>query len=410
MHPDTTASQQADQSTPDSKRPRACEACRGLKVRCEPDPVKGTCRRCAKAGRHCVVTAPSRKRQKKTDSRVAELEKKIDALTASLHATKAQAVSESDDESLDDRAIHSRQQGQRTSDYLSQEDQRTAQIASLVQQALPESYSERNEPPSHSVQPTSSNERKRRLSQYPEEEAAHSLQEPLPKPINADSSIRQSTGTMSGTSYLRPLPQGGPTGSMPTTSQSGSPAHEYADVVDRKILDASLASDLFEHYTQNMAKHMPLVVFPADTPAGAIRKHRPILFLAILSVASGQEHPDIQRTLAKEIMRAFADRVVYSGEKSLELIQALQVLTIWYWPEENRDAQTYQLIHMAAVMAIDLGLGRRIKGSREPYHAIWKDQPRTASSTQVSDTLEVRRAWLGCYLLCAKYVLGGGKR
>lgn len=104
IHHDGTANQ-ADQSTPDSKRPRACEACRGLKVRCEPDPVKGTCRRCAKAGRHCVVTAPSRKRQKKTDSRVAELEKKIDALTASLHATKAQGMSDSEDESADDRGM-----------------------------------------------------------------------------------------------------------------------------------------------------------------------------------------------------------------------------------------------------------------------------------------------------------------
>ncbi|KAF7549184.1 hypothetical protein G7046_g8423 [Stylonectria norvegica] len=71
----------------DPKRQRACEACRGLKVRCEPDPNDdGPCKRCKKAGRNCVVTVPTRKRQKKTDSRVAELEKKIDALTASLQA------------------------------------------------------------------------------------------------------------------------------------------------------------------------------------------------------------------------------------------------------------------------------------------------------------------------------------
>jgi len=70
----------------DPKRPRACEACRGLKVRCEPDPNNpdGPCKRCNKANRNCVVTVPSRKRQKKTDSRVAELEKKINALTDAL--------------------------------------------------------------------------------------------------------------------------------------------------------------------------------------------------------------------------------------------------------------------------------------------------------------------------------------
>ncbi|KAL8735309.1 MAG: hypothetical protein Q9166_000854 [cf. Caloplaca sp. 2 TL-2023] len=402
------ATNQGDQSTPDSKRPRACEACRGLKVRCEPDPVKGTCRRCAKAGRHCVVTAPSRKRQKKTDSRVAELEKKIDALTASLHATKAQAVSESDEESVDDRRLNdgnsiARQQDHRYPDYVTHNDQRTAQLANMVQQQHPEAYSERIERPSHLT--SSISDRKRRMSQYPDEEPVHPIQDSQSNTIN--SPIHRSSRTMSGTSYMRPSIQNGTVGSMPsTTPQSSSPMHEYADVVDRKILDAGLASELFEHYTRSMAKHMPLAVFPPDTPAGTIRKHKPILFLAILSVASGQEHPDIQRILAREIMRVFADRIVYRGEKSLELIQALQVLTIWYWPDDNRDAQTYQLIHMAAVMAIDLGLGRRAKGSREPYHAIWKDQPRTKLSAQGSDTLESRRAWLACYLLCASAAMG----
>lgn len=74
----------------DLKRPRACDACRQLKVRCEPDDKNpsGSCKRCAKANRRCVVTPPTRKRQKKTDSRVSELEKKIDALTASLQASR----------------------------------------------------------------------------------------------------------------------------------------------------------------------------------------------------------------------------------------------------------------------------------------------------------------------------------
>ncbi|CAO1605432.1 hypothetical protein XANCAGTX0491_008950 [Xanthoria calcicola] len=405
IHHDASANQ-PDQSTPDSKRPRACEACRGLKVRCEPDPVKGACRRCAKAGRHCVVTAPSRKRQKKTDSRVAELEKKIDALTASLHATKAQGMSDSDDESADDpgTTTQPRLQLSRDPGYLPQEEQRSANTANMVQQRPSDTYNKPIEPLSY--QPAMSNDRKRRMSQYLQEESALTGPEPQSNPINVDSPIRQSTRTMSETSHMRPSQHNGTVGSVLTTSHSASPTHEYADVVDRKVLDATLATELFEHYTRNMAKHMPLVMFAADTPAGAIRKHRPILFLAILSVASGQEHPDIQRILAKDIMRTFADRIVYRGEKSLELIQALQVLTIWYWPEENRDAQTYQLIHMAAVMAIDLGLGRRAKGSREPYHAIWKDQPRPKSSAQASETLEMRRAWLGCYLLCANAAMG----
>ncbi|KAI4289649.1 MAG: hypothetical protein L6R35_001073 [Caloplaca aegaea] len=400
-------SQQADQSPVDSKRPRACEACRGLKVRCEPDPVKSTCRRCAKAGRSCVVTAPSRKRQKKTDSRVAELERKIDALTASLHATKAQAASESDDESTDGRRslLNASSHELPTAEYLSQEAQRMADAVNMIQQRPLEDYGEQAERLSH--QPITTGERKRRMSQYPEENLDQTGQSSQTRSYRMASPVLHSARKGSEMSYMRPDQPNGNLSSVPSTSpQSTSPAHEYADVIDRKILDAALAAEIFEHYTRKMATHVPLVVVPPDTPAGSVRKHKPTLFLAILSVASGQEHPEIQRILAKEVMRAFADRIVYKGEKSLELIQAMQILTIWYWPEENRDAQTYQLVHMAAVMAIDLGLGRRAKSSREPYHALWKDYPRTKSSAQASDSLESRRAWLGCYLLCANTAMG----
>ncbi|KAI4205932.1 MAG: hypothetical protein LQ350_000117 [Teloschistes chrysophthalmus] len=394
--------QQQDQPSTDPKRPRACEACRGLKVRCEPDPQGGTCRRCAKAGRHCIVTAPSRKRQKKTDSRVAELEKKIDALTASLHATKAQAVSESDDDSADDRKPlpHISAPNFRPSGYGPQDEQRVHEPANIARQRPSEPYGEQNERLTH--QPPLITERKRRMSQYPEEESGHHQ-----GPFNLASPLDHSAQAALGTSHIRPaLPNGTSNLMPPTTPHSTSPAHEYADVVDRKILDAALASALFEDYTRRMAHHLPLVVFPPDTPAGTIRKHRPTLFLAILSVASGQDHPDIQRILAKEIMRTFADKIVYRGEKSLELIQALQVVTIWSWPEENRELQTYQLIHMAAVMAIDLGLGKRIKSDREPSQSLWREYSRTKATAQAIEGPDSWRAWLGCYLLCASASMG----
>lgn len=75
---------------PAEKRPRACDSCRGLKVKCIIDPTSPEpCKRCAKARRQCIVTPPTRKRQKKADGRVAELERKIDALTATLAAREA---------------------------------------------------------------------------------------------------------------------------------------------------------------------------------------------------------------------------------------------------------------------------------------------------------------------------------
>ena len=107
---------------------------------------------------------------------------------------------------------------------------------------------------------------------------------------------------------------------------------EYTDVVDRGIITTETATAMFERYITEMAPHMPAVVFPIGTTAAEIRKTKPVLFLAILSAASGTNHPEVQRVLTKEVMQIFADRIICQGDKTLELIQALQVCTLWYWP------------------------------------------------------------------------------
>lgn len=65
------------------KRSRACQSCRAMKIRCNPVEGQEACLACSKVNRQCVMPGPSRKRQK-TVHKVAELEKKINALTQSL--------------------------------------------------------------------------------------------------------------------------------------------------------------------------------------------------------------------------------------------------------------------------------------------------------------------------------------
>lgn len=105
--------------TGDAKRLRACQTCRNLKVKCDTDPIGNPCKRCVKAGRECIIAPPNRKRQKKTDYRVAELEKKIDALTQDLRAVKGGWIgSDSDgDVYIDSNGIRGPPQ-QRATDYL----------------------------------------------------------------------------------------------------------------------------------------------------------------------------------------------------------------------------------------------------------------------------------------------------
>ncbi|KAH7375931.1 hypothetical protein B0T11DRAFT_271242 [Plectosphaerella cucumerina] len=57
-----------------NRRPRACEACQKLKIKCDPSP-SGPCSRCERAGFECVLAAPRLQRD-----RIAELEAQLNEL------------------------------------------------------------------------------------------------------------------------------------------------------------------------------------------------------------------------------------------------------------------------------------------------------------------------------------------
>ncbi|QKX63283.1 uncharacterized protein TRUGW13939_10452 [Talaromyces rugulosus] len=80
-------------------RPRACDVCRCLKTRCEPhpNPAIKPCQKCADLGRTCIISPSDRKRKKRTDTRVAELEAKIDTLMGALQASAGQQTQPHDD-------------------------------------------------------------------------------------------------------------------------------------------------------------------------------------------------------------------------------------------------------------------------------------------------------------------------
>lgn len=404
-HDNTFPQSQPSEGTPnsESKRPRACEACRGLKVKCDPDPVKKTCRRCAKAGRTCVVTAPSRKRQKKTDSRVAELEKKINALEASLHATKGDGSSGSEDEGSydDDDPLHvdmnrSKIRPERMQDMLDHGVEIAGRYSARRQYQSNSLERNRREPENS---PQASHSLKRRMSEYHEDESTITKSESRRNSRNDSISKRPTKKPSDANIHPFLVNEASKSGaSSSILADSTAPCHEYADVVDRKILDAATAAKIFYYYTTKMASHMPIVVFPADVAAGTIRKTKPTLFLAILSIASAQDYPHLQSILTREIMRAYADQLICKREKSLELIQALQVSTTWY----STGANCYQLIHMAAVMGIELGISTRPKGNRDRFLELWKDDSHMKSELEAKDTIDSKRAWLGCYFLCAK--------
>lgn len=367
----TTDSPQAaaDEAT---KKARACESCRGLKVRCEPDPNdEGPCKRCKKAGRNCVVTMPTRKRQKKTDSRVSELEKKIDALTASLHARVAPPAPHQQEPPLSSASASAPAANTHANDsYASHNWSRTQPPVEWGNE--PNRMYGIGGPGWNHERHSGGSSQKRKA------------------PMDEEKQDRRPS--------LAAAAAGWP-------AYTNNPTER--DIVDRGLVSMELASQLFARFRNQMMPHLPCIVFPAEYTVSDLRRTQPTLFLSVMTAASGEQHA-LQRVLQKELMQTLATKVVATGEKSIELVQALNVAVIWYWPPEYfEELKFYQLVHMAAVMAIDIGLGRSRTGSKRtgfaPSDGIgWRDH-HAGRRVPLPDptTLESRRTWLTCYYLAS---------
>ena len=204
------------------------------------------------------------------------------------------------------------------------------------------------------------------------------------------------------------------------------------DVIDRGILSLSKATEIYQNYVDALLPQYPAI--PLSYSVTELRSKKPILFLAVLAASSGASDPPLNSALNQEIQRVYATKVSIQGLKSLELIQALLVSILWtYPPDRFEDLKFHQQIHMAATMALDLGLAKKPKGtsigqqpSKHPNSAEGRMSPsvttrfpagqpfdvshevETANHVMApkkhlpdSGSLECRRILLGCYLFCA---------
>ncbi|KIY02312.1 uncharacterized protein Z520_02450 [Fonsecaea multimorphosa CBS 102226] len=267
---------------------RACITCRRMKTRCEIDEALGNaCKLCIRARRQCIMQDVPRRRKRKTTERVADLEQKINALTALLTANE-----------------------------------------------------------------TSSPSDRKKLSSIHDDSTG-----------NSGSKVEASAKTE-------------------TTL--------IAEAMSAGLLDWETACKAFDRYKNEMSRYFPFVVFASDTDALAVKQQQSLLFFAVITVGLASMQTTVDAELCDMLIKDLALRVVYRGERSLELVQTLIIHVLFYGRTKNlRDLNFNQMLHIACTMALDIGLGRR---------------PHKSSATQRSDphqleSLAGRRAWLGCYYM-----------
>jgi hypothetical protein len=307
---------------------RACDACRNHKVRCFPDISASSkiCQRCARTDRRCVYTAPQkRKQRKRTDTRVAELEREVQAMR-SLFERKEYKVHSGDRS----------ESATKHDGYIQNTPEDSPSSSGLISNTFLSS-----KPPNYGDQLL-----------------------PLSSSKNHQTSLLQTPSILSS-----------------------------LDVIDRGIISNELATALFETYVTELVPHYPAVVFSTAVTASEIRRTKPTLFLAIIAAASGKSDSSLYSALNSEILSAYAQKIFIESQKSLELVQALIVTSVWYYPPTR-------LTQLAATMAMDIGLGTKPKTLRR--HRMDEDQKGPGSEDSVDgdyNEIERRRTFLACYLI-----------
>lgn len=327
---------------------RSCESCRALKVRCTPNPeIPNQCQRCAKAKRACIFVAPQRRRpRKRTDSRVAQLEKEMRAMRSLLK----------DKFSMDGSSPDDRDRGKETDDV-----------------AFGAAPKENNESTVPDVQGGSM--------------AGPSRSVDYSQGFRPPSTTPDDSGSFSGTSYSN------------THNHHSPNLQRRNDVVDRGIISMETANELVAIFVNELVQFFPVVVLPAGTTASQLRQSKPVLFLSVIAAAAIAVDSNLARILNREIVRLYAERFFIEAEKSLELVQALLVMIVFYFPPESPlKLQFYQYTHVAATMALEIGLASKLRVSRRPADRRGLDQHGTFDEHMA----EQARAILGCYHFASK--------
>ncbi|OQV07022.1 hypothetical protein CLAIMM_11515 [Cladophialophora immunda] len=154
-------------------------------------------------------------------------------------------------------------------------------------------------------------------------------------------------------------------------------AGEYPSVVQGKFSGNGVVDEFSDPYSW-----IKYIRRPERTPE-SLKKAKPMLFLAILSVASASILPSFQPPLVKELKHQLARQILEQGRRSIDLIQACLLYSQYYAHDpDSPHALPTQFVSAAITMLCDLGMMEKIaRGPDFNRH----------------ESREVARAYLACW-------------
>ncbi|KAF2649993.1 hypothetical protein K491DRAFT_707826 [Lophiostoma macrostomum CBS 122681] len=336
---------------------QACQRCRSLKTRCLPSEQASICRRCLSSKRECVwAEAPRRPKRARGPSRISQVEQKIDGLFATL--VSSEGSKKSDQEAAQTTTV---------TDH-------TPYIPPILDR------------PQDTIHPGS----------WLPKPTSFELQ-PAPPDRDADPSQRYVEKLHIIHSFGEETDLSRPPSNVFNAPSKTEPA------LNSPMLEELLASGEAEsmlHEYRNMTGSFPFVPVAAGFTAQLLSIQKPMLFLAIITIASWKDHQR-QMKLDEYFRTELANRTIIRPRRTLSLVQSLIVYLGWYhFVFSHKTQQIYSLIQLTIGLALDLGLHEKNKRSIG-MPGIPKAAP---FSSEVQR--ERQRSFLGCYYLSSAIAVG----
>ncbi|KAL5376820.1 hypothetical protein DPSP01_010231 [Paraphaeosphaeria sporulosa] len=354
---------------------QACQRCRTLKTRCLPSEQSGTCQRCFTAKRDCIwAEVPRRPRRVRGPSRISQVEQKIDGLVASLVKTSATDTAETS------TSPPERPHWTTIGTHKLAGRDRPVAPGSWLQ--LPDSFEQQ--------------------TSLPEIHAPSEVSAPEPE---TEVDAAENAQDLDYVEKLRSIH------SFAEKEDSCNPNHAPAQskrkaedpINDEKVnelLKNGKADDLLDIY-RSMCITFPFVPIDDVTSAEHLHATKPMLCLAILTVAAWEDHK-LQRHLDRVYRKELADHTFIRPRRTISLLQSVLVyLSRYHFVFSHKTQQIYFMQTTANGLALDLGLHQ----SSIPPVIDFPGRP-SPSPLSTTEQLERQRTFLGCYYLSSQVSAG----
>jgi hypothetical protein len=115
---------------------------------------------------------------------------------------------------------------------------------------------------------------------------------------------------------------------IPASSLSETTSHHrHAAIQSSWELPMQDADNYLDRFRTTFLQYLPFVIISSLTTATQLRQERPLLWLAIMAVASNQSTQQIN--LSKELRISFGQEIFVEARRSMDLLLAILVYVTW---------------------------------------------------------------------------------